>query len=344
MDFLGKNCPVCSEKFQQGDDIVVCPKCGAPYHRECYKEKGKCIYPNLHKENKSWKEVYCQDEPKNENDGSDDDAVIICPFCGTKNEKDNGVCKNCGSYIPLAGNPYNDPEHNNFDEQYGNIPNEFKDANNVSPFSIFIDPMGGVSEDEDFNGVTGAELSKFVKVNTPYYMQIFKKIKSIGKSRFNFMAFFFSGGWFLYRKQYLKGAIITILSFILNIANSYISSFYAIQLWNKATESLVDAGINYATYQDYFSWIFKNCYDYEIWLMLAPYIINLISWVIMFWCGFSANRSYYKHSIKKIKHIKLVKSNEDISNTIAVCGGVNTSIAWVIFVCYLILMFSTLFM
>ena len=50
MDFLGKTCPVCSQNFHEGDDVVVCPKCGAPYHRDCYKQNGKCIFPELHKD------------------------------------------------------------------------------------------------------------------------------------------------------------------------------------------------------------------------------------------------------------------------------------------------------
>ena len=40
MNYMGKPCPVCSRTFREEDDIVVCPKCGAPYHRECYEEKG----------------------------------------------------------------------------------------------------------------------------------------------------------------------------------------------------------------------------------------------------------------------------------------------------------------
>ncbi len=43
MDYTGKKCPICSEKFKADDDIVVCPKCGAPYHRSCY-EKGRKMY------------------------------------------------------------------------------------------------------------------------------------------------------------------------------------------------------------------------------------------------------------------------------------------------------------
>ena len=56
MEYKGKPCPVCMRTFRDEDDVVVCPKCGAPYHRECYQEKGKCIFIDLHNSGKSWKE------------------------------------------------------------------------------------------------------------------------------------------------------------------------------------------------------------------------------------------------------------------------------------------------
>lgn len=36
MDYRGQHCPICGKEFCDGDDIVVCPECGTPYHRECY--------------------------------------------------------------------------------------------------------------------------------------------------------------------------------------------------------------------------------------------------------------------------------------------------------------------
>ena len=45
--YTRKKCPICSEKFKADDDIVVCPKCGAPYHRSCYEKEGRCIFAVL---------------------------------------------------------------------------------------------------------------------------------------------------------------------------------------------------------------------------------------------------------------------------------------------------------
>ena len=47
IDYLGLRCGVCGKDFQENDDVVVCPECGTPSHRTCYKENKGC--PNLEK-------------------------------------------------------------------------------------------------------------------------------------------------------------------------------------------------------------------------------------------------------------------------------------------------------
>ena len=42
-------CPVCNRFFVDGDDVVVCPDCGTPHHRECYNYVGHCVNRGLHK-------------------------------------------------------------------------------------------------------------------------------------------------------------------------------------------------------------------------------------------------------------------------------------------------------
>ena len=42
-------CPVCNKEFVEGDDIVTCPECGTPHHRECYDIIGRCVNHGLHK-------------------------------------------------------------------------------------------------------------------------------------------------------------------------------------------------------------------------------------------------------------------------------------------------------
>ncbi len=53
-NYTGYRCPVCGKAFAQGDDVVVCPDCGAPHHRECYRSLGRCAYEEKHAAGEAW--------------------------------------------------------------------------------------------------------------------------------------------------------------------------------------------------------------------------------------------------------------------------------------------------
>ena len=57
-DFTGAKCEYCKKIFTSTDDVVVCPDCGTPYHRECYIEAGECINYELHEKGGDWEQFY----------------------------------------------------------------------------------------------------------------------------------------------------------------------------------------------------------------------------------------------------------------------------------------------
>ena len=64
MIYTGEKCPVCGKNFVEGDDIVVCPVCGTPHHRDCYNLHNACANEGLHAENFEWKPEAKAEEPK----------------------------------------------------------------------------------------------------------------------------------------------------------------------------------------------------------------------------------------------------------------------------------------
>lgn len=48
MDYSDYYCPFCGEVFEEESDVVVCPDCGTPHHRACWKEIGKCFNSDKH--------------------------------------------------------------------------------------------------------------------------------------------------------------------------------------------------------------------------------------------------------------------------------------------------------
>ncbi|MDE6035092.1 MAG: DUF2628 domain-containing protein [Ruminococcus sp.] len=54
MKFTGEKCVLCGEVFTDSDNVVVCPECGTPHHRECYKKHGRCGNIYMHGTGQKW--------------------------------------------------------------------------------------------------------------------------------------------------------------------------------------------------------------------------------------------------------------------------------------------------
>jgi hypothetical protein len=64
--YSNQKCPVCSEAFKNDDDIVVCPVCGTPHHRECYKKNGECGNYDKHQDGFRWAPEIEETPPTND--------------------------------------------------------------------------------------------------------------------------------------------------------------------------------------------------------------------------------------------------------------------------------------
>lgn len=175
-------CAVCRAYLFDDDDVVYCPVCGAPHHRECYNGIGHCAFENAHGTEKQYKkpereEIAAQAEPRQ--------RTVICRVCGAEYTADNNRCPQCGT--PELKSP-------------------------GGGFAQF-DFLGGVPEDADLgDGVTAAEARRFVLTNTQRYIPKFAGMKSGRKASWNWFAFLFPPAWFLSRKMYAAGIVTGILS------------------------------------------------------------------------------------------------------------------------------------
>ena len=343
MDYTGLKCPVCNQEFQPDDDIVVCPECGAPYHRACYKKNGACVYADKHGMDEAWQ------PPKKEPDPNQSAAETSrCPRCGKENPKGTLFCENCGcplmpgvtpGAVPpgrgapphAAGQQTTPPQYN--PSQPGGIP----------PIPIIFDPLGGVNPNDEIDGVQAGEIAKLVQANTQYYLPVFSNYKRFKKRRFNFSAFLFSGGWMLYRKQYKKGILFTAIMLALYLISNIVMVNFSYPI---AEQMMQAAGISSSTV--YFaSDQILQLYDAFVQLPFGqallfslPSIIMLVQFVLMIIVGLNANKWYLKHCVEKVKEIHA--GNPDDSQTSMLLqnqGGVNTSLAICLFICYMILVY-----
>lgn len=75
MDLKFVQCPYCLKAFEPGDDVVVCPDCGTPAHRACYKERGGCLNENKHATGYVWEAPYSKEREEAEQKAREEEAA-----------------------------------------------------------------------------------------------------------------------------------------------------------------------------------------------------------------------------------------------------------------------------
>ena len=202
------DCQVCKAECKLDEDIVVCPKCGAPYHRECYNSVGQCVYEEKHSQNFSYSvpdAKTMEEKQTNKSEFNPKDSkneYKKCPHCFSENTIDASTCHKCG--YPFS-------EHGKTSSSIFNS----------APIPPAFDPLFGLNKDETINDIKVSELAQYIKGNLLYYIPVFKNICENNKSKFNFSAFLFSGAWFLYRKLYKVGAVLTSTMLLLSILSTF---------------------------------------------------------------------------------------------------------------------------
>lgn len=302
-DYIGTRCIVCSEKFSTDDDIVVCPECGTPYHRDCYNKEGKCVNDVLHKTGGSWKPAY------DTGNSAENNAATVCRHCGNVNPPMTLFCYRCG--MP-SDNISNDSDMSK--QTYRGIDiNESPDAYNannsdgfpgINAYLInFSDPLCGFNPEEDVEGVKMADLGDFVGSNTHYYLPIFKRFKETGHTlSWNFCAMLFPELYFSYRKMPLI-ALIAWLGRIISQIPQTIVTLSQIKGLGALSEAVASIDVTSSSFSG---------------VMMIGYAIF---YSLMFLMGFNANKFYYRNAIKKIKAVKAKSNGYDIRGEIVRKGG-----------------------
>ncbi len=278
------SCVSCKAYLFEDDDVVHCPECGAPHHRECYNKIGHCALEELHgTENEYDIEKYApKTEQKSDTSENESSDYIVCNMCGEKYSKDYKKCPKCSA-----------PDFSNF-----------------GPYAQF-DFLGGVPAeyklDED---VTAEEAKRFVAANTHRYIPKFAILSNKNKASWNWIAFLFPAGWLLSRKMYKNGIIVGVLSIIFSL----LSYPFTMEVYN--TGMAENAGLpQFANaFMDSFASI-----DAKIIILASIGVI--LSWILHIIYGIFGDYFYKKYAIQSIKEIK--KNSDDKDADFRKKGGVN---------------------
>lgn len=293
--YKDERCPACYKKFKEGDQIVVCPDCGAPYHKDCYNEIGECKYKSDHGEyiytNDHIEYIkalnsneYVEDKQVNDDDQVDQDE-IKCPYCEELNNHDSKLCKHCG--MPLEIGP-----------------------------GMLLMGKENIDSEEKISGISVKDWLAYLGSSALAYLIKFRSIekKRYSLLEFNISAFLFNEFYFLYRKMYVISGLFCLLRMF--ITTTIISMFLPDNILQSISRVSSLSSYNLAK-EELIAFLSQN-----------PQIHNyiLFGWfVLAIIMGAIATRIYQKVSIRKIKSVdrKIYVSDEVYRNVLLKKGSVN---------------------
>lgn len=304
--YNGLKCVLCGESFQDNDEVVFCPKCGAPHHKSCYAQVGDCALAATHGTDDQYKApTETKENVEGQSVGGDtqwttpsDRDNIVCEFCGTVNPRNGLFCTKCGNSLKKqsgAGSPFSGEEGKKFNTRM------------TSPFISYNSmPYGGLNPEEELNGVTVRDLATFIGQNGSYYLPRFKSIAKGNKININISAFLFTWLYFLYRKIYGLGILILVLDLILGIPSFVLT-------YNDLVPIL---GLEF-NFSEQLITFMENWYNISFYLTL----------IMRIFCGLFANQLYFHKAVRTIKKYKAEYRDEQAYNLkLSQAGSVNMKI------------------
>lgn len=220
---LNEKCSICGGYLFSDDDIVYCPDCGAPHHRDCWIAVGHCGLQQYHGTENQFKS---NSEPQKEQLNEKQETVGRCANCGKKLPQGSNFCPFCGFDIDNKSTD-NDSEPEFISLQMG-------------AGGIKIDPYGGVDKNSNIDGVKVRDLARFIAFMPNRILPKFKRFLDTGKHiSWNWIAFLSPYSHSLFRK--MNGAFFAYLILELT-AYVLITPFYNLFL-------SADLPINYTVTQ-----------------------------------------------------------------------------------------------
>lgn len=291
--FTNEKCPVCNNTFNPDDDIVVCPECGTPHHRECYIENKSCANSHKHSEEFRWEPDFIPldeteitiPESKENNDYKQAMDMAQMPFPSIPVEKINPV----------------------FREKFG----ELEDGVSAEDVAIFVrqDAHRYVSK---FKKITDGKVTwNWAAFFFSPYWFFYRKLHKIGAVIF---ALFI---------------LITSISFLPPVVqlNTDILAFET--KLQEMTES-ADTDEEYqAAMLEIASEMSETVQKHKtgVILVISQSVASLVLSVLV---GLKANKWYYNHTKSQLKTIKSESTSENYKSNLFIKGGVSYGSAFLV--------------
>ena len=214
--YTGNHCPVCEQAFTDTDDIVVCPDCGTPYHRDCWKKVGACMHRSEHAAGFEWQPEIGPEAVKAAHEAT-------CPNCGTRNTPGAARCSHCG--CPLPRSEADSADAAKPEEQVPIYARDPSAVNNRSAApgphieTYSADREGGIyrreiGPEDTIDGIKAKDWAAYVGRSL---MQFFRMSITNRKAAVCLSAFLFGPAYLFYRKMWKEGLLTAVLTIVLSI-------------------------------------------------------------------------------------------------------------------------------
>ena len=241
-NYIGKICPFCKTEFKEGDDIVVCSSCDMPHHKDCWIENQGCTTFGC------MGTIKAADGGANavtateiSFDDTSSSSHVFCTKCGAQNSSESSFCSKCGNSLratssapvytqanPANTNPYAYTQQNynpqptytqpTYSQPYQQ--NNYYNQNNTYGQQNYYSQNAGAID---------TDVVAMVGTKQEYYIPKFQQMKTQNKkTSWNWVAFFFTPYWFMYRKMYGYGFATLGVAFLITLINAPIFSFLSL--------------------------------------------------------------------------------------------------------------------
>ncbi len=307
-------CPVCHHIFTENDDVVFCPECGTPHHRECWNRTNHCANENLHGTGFAWKNPEEKEEKPKKQSVAPAAKRVKCENCGAWNEPGSNVCENCG-------------------ERLG------KKRDGFAPEGEWI-PRGGffgaelnpdiVPDNVLIDGIPAEEEAAYVGPgSTRYLLHFINRDRTGAKIGWNWAAALFSPLWLFYRKMYLWG-FVWLLAYLLVSCLTTEPGLFGIL---KTMVQMSAAQVDMQTIQSYMMNAIQQLPPLALWQQALSSIFQAGSMIAMGLFGDRLYQDKIKRSILKLR--PQASSMPEYMNLLQKKGGVSILMPLVSVVLYI---------
>ncbi len=293
-----KQCQICKGYLFPDDDVVICPHCGAPHHRDCWNTVGQCGVEADHGTENQYDKLKAKEAEQNK-EGPDAESVRKCGFCGRESHSTEG------DFCPYCGHPYGHSEHAGRRNQHG--PNVF-----VGGMPYTVNPYGGFDKDTEIEGVKVEHIAKFVGSNSHRYVPRFSALTKKNKGSWNWAAFLSPAAWCFSRKMYLYGVIF----FIVTLAVGICGYPFLVEYNQFLSESDTAFRSAYAV-------ISQNFDQFSLVPLIMMSVGGVIELIMMVLVGRYGDWLYRTFTLDKVRKITSDKMVEDVGTELASQGSVS---------------------